>query len=90
MNPPRIPVGTHGPAYELAPLPFTLLCFTVLCVLAAHAPHMPAWYTAVLAAIVAARWRQRRRTTRSGHVIKRRRAERVKVVAGDRQADLHR
>jgi transglutaminase-like putative cysteine protease len=60
VKPPRIPAGTHGLPSELAPLPFTLLCATVLCVLAAHAPHMPAWYTAVLAAIVAARWRQRR------------------------------
>ncbi|MBU6478827.1 MAG: DUF3488 domain-containing protein, partial [Xanthomonadaceae bacterium] len=56
-----MPTGTHGPASGLAPLPFTLLCATVLCVLAAHAPHMPVWYTAVLAAIVAARWWQRRR-----------------------------
>jgi transglutaminase-like putative cysteine protease len=61
VKPPRIPAGAHGAASELAPLPFTLLCVTVLCVLAAHAPHMPVWYTAVLVAIVAARWRQRRR-----------------------------
>jgi len=61
VKPPRIPAVTHGPSTELAPLPFTLLCITVLCVLVAHAPHMPAWYTAVLAAIIAARWRQRRR-----------------------------
>ena len=61
MKPPRIPAGTHGLPSELAPLPFTLLCATVLCVLAAHAPHMPAWYTAILAATVVARWRQRRR-----------------------------
>ncbi|MDE2498368.1 MAG: DUF3488 domain-containing transglutaminase family protein [Xanthomonadaceae bacterium] len=61
MKAPRIPTGTHGPASGLAPLPFTLLCATVLCALAAHAPHMPVWYTTVLAAIVAARWWQRRR-----------------------------
>ena len=61
MKPPRIPAGTHGLPNGLAPLPFTLLCVTALCVLAAHAPHMPAWYTAVLVAIVAARWWQRRR-----------------------------
>ncbi|HJR10459.1 MAG TPA: DUF3488 and transglutaminase-like domain-containing protein [Rhodanobacteraceae bacterium] len=61
MKAPRIPTGTHGPASGLAPLPFTLLCVTVLCVLAAHAPHMPVWYAAILAAIVAARWWQRRR-----------------------------
>jgi len=61
VKPPRIPAGTHGLPSELAPLPFTLLCATVLCVLAAHAPHMPAWYTAILAATVVARWRQRRR-----------------------------
>ncbi|HKV64881.1 MAG TPA: DUF3488 and transglutaminase-like domain-containing protein [Rhodanobacteraceae bacterium] len=61
MKPSRVPAGTHAPATELASLPFTLLCVTVLCVLAAHAPHMPAWYTAILAAIVAARLWQRRR-----------------------------
>lgn len=59
--PPPIPLGTHGAISELAPLAFNLLSITVLCVLASHAPHMPAWYTAILAAIVAARWRQRRR-----------------------------
>jgi hypothetical protein len=58
---PSIPLGTHGATEALAPLAFDLLCLTVLCVLASHAPHMPAWYTAVLAAIVAARWLQRRR-----------------------------
>jgi len=57
---PAIPLGTHGATEELAPPAFNLLCITVLCVLAAHAPHMPAWYTAILAAIVAARWWQRR------------------------------
>ena len=61
MKAPSIPLGTHGATEELAPLAFNLLCITVLCVLAAHAPHMPAWYTAILAAIVAARWLQRRR-----------------------------
>ena len=50
MKAPRIPTGTHGPASGLAPLPFTLLCVTALCVLAAHAPHMPVWYAAILAA----------------------------------------
>ena len=61
MKASRIPAGTHGTPSELAPLPFTLLCITTLCVLAAHAPHMPVWYTAILAAIIAARWLQRRR-----------------------------
>lgn len=61
MKAPAIPVGTHGAISELTPLAFALLCITVLCVLASHAPHMPAWYTATLAAIVAARWWQRRR-----------------------------
>jgi transglutaminase-like putative cysteine protease len=60
VKPPRIPAGTHGVTDRLAPRTFTLLCVTVLCVLAAHAPHTPVWYTAVLVAIVAARWRQRR------------------------------
>jgi transglutaminase-like putative cysteine protease len=41
-------------------MPFNLLCATVLCVVAAHAPHMPVWYTAALVAILAARWWQRR------------------------------
>ena len=61
MKAPRVPAVIHGSPTELASLPFALLCVTVLCVLVAHAPHMPVWYTAVLAAIVAARWRQRSR-----------------------------
>lgn len=60
----RTPPGTRGPALILAPLPFNLLCVTVGCVLVAHAPHMPAWYTAALLAIVAVRWWQRRRQHR--------------------------
>lgn len=55
------PPGTRIVATALPPLPFTLLCVTVLCVLAAHAAHLPAWYTATLAAILAARWWHRRR-----------------------------
>jgi transglutaminase-like putative cysteine protease len=55
------PPGTRVVASSLAALPFGLLCLTVLCVLAAHAPHLPAWYAAVLGAILAARWWQRRR-----------------------------
>jgi hypothetical protein len=58
------PPGTRVVASALAPLPFTLLCVTVLCVLAAHAAHLPAWYTAALAMILAARWWQRRRQPR--------------------------
>ena len=57
-------MGTRDEAWALGSLPFNLLCVTVLCVLAAHAPHMPAWYTAALAAIIAARWWQRRRQHR--------------------------
>ena len=57
----RPPPGTRDEAWILGSLPFNLLCATVLCVLVAHAPHIPAWYTAALAAIVAARWWQRRR-----------------------------
>ncbi|HEX7326774.1 MAG TPA: DUF3488 and transglutaminase-like domain-containing protein [Rhodanobacteraceae bacterium] len=47
---------------------FTLLCVTVLCVVAAHAPHLPAWYSAPLVAILVARWwrRQRHRGRVSG------------------------
>jgi len=48
-------------APSLAPLPFTLLCLTVACVLTAHAAHMPVWYTPALGAILAARWWHRRR-----------------------------
>ena len=54
------PPGTRVVTSSLALLPFTLLCITVLCVLVAHAAHMPVWYTAVLAAILVARWWQRR------------------------------
>lgn len=54
------PPGTRVVASLLGSVPFNLLCATVLCVLIAHAPHMPIWYTAALAAILAARWWQRR------------------------------
>lgn len=59
------PPGTRDEAWALGSLPFNLLCVTVLCVLAAHAPHMPAWFTAALVAVVAARWWQRRYQHRS-------------------------
>lgn len=39
---------------------FDLLCLSVACVLAAHAPHMPLWLSAVLAIILLLRWLQRR------------------------------
>ncbi len=58
------PPGTRVVASALASLPFTLLCVTVLCVLAAHAAHLPAWYTTALAVILAARWWQRHRHPR--------------------------
>lgn len=54
------PPGTRTEAWALEDLPFNLLCVTVVCVLAAHAPHLPAWYTVALLAIVVARWWQRR------------------------------
>ncbi len=59
---PRVetPPGTRVVASALGALPFNLLCASVLCVLAAHAPHLPAWYTAALAGLLAARWWQRR------------------------------
>ncbi|TAN04216.1 MAG: DUF3488 domain-containing protein [Rhodanobacteraceae bacterium] len=60
----RVPPGTRDEAWALATLPFNLLCLTVVCVLAAHAPHMPVWYTAALFAIVLARWWQRRQEHR--------------------------
>ncbi len=56
--------GTRRQAPALTPLAFNLLCITVACVVAAHAPHVPAWYTAALAAIIAARWWQHRRQSR--------------------------
>ncbi|HEU4855962.1 MAG TPA: DUF3488 and transglutaminase-like domain-containing protein [Rhodanobacteraceae bacterium] len=65
MKRPHAPPGTHSEAWALAPLPFTLLCLTVASVLAAHAPHMPAWYTAALVAATVARWWQRRRRRRA-------------------------
>jgi hypothetical protein len=58
------PPGTRVVASALASLPFTLLCVTVLCVLAAHSAHLPAWYTTALAVILAARWWQRHRHPR--------------------------
>ncbi len=60
----RVPPGTRIEAWALDDLPFNLLCVTLVCVLAAHAPHLPAWYTAALLAIVAARWWQRRQRRR--------------------------
>ena len=64
MKRPDAPPGTQVVPSSLAPLPFTLLCVTVLCVLASHVSHMPAWYTAALGLILAARWWQRRRQPR--------------------------
>lgn len=61
----RVPAGTRSDAQQLGVLPFTLLCITVLCVLVAHAPHMPVWYTAILVATTLARWWQRRRRRHS-------------------------
>jgi protein-glutamine gamma-glutamyltransferase len=58
------PPGTRIVASALAPLAFSLLCMTVLCVLAVHAAHLPVWYTAALAVILAGRWWQRRRQPR--------------------------
>lgn len=40
---------------------FDLLCLTMAAVLALHAPHLPWWFTSVLAAGLVARWWQRRR-----------------------------
>ncbi len=64
MKHPDAPPGTRIVASALAPLPFTLLCVTVLCVLVAHAAHLPVWYTAALAVILGARWWQRHRQPR--------------------------
>ncbi|WP_426271393.1 transglutaminase TgpA family protein [Dyella kyungheensis] len=40
--------------------PFDLLCITVAVVLGVHSPHLPAWLTVVLAAMLGLRWWQRR------------------------------
>lgn len=56
-----VPAGTRTRATTLDPRAFTLLCVTVLCVLVAHAVHLPAWYVAPLAAILGFRWWRRRR-----------------------------
>lgn len=40
---------------------FDLLCLTMAVLLALHAPHLPAWLTAVLALTLGLRWWQRRR-----------------------------
>ncbi|MGH8192701.1 MAG: transglutaminase TgpA family protein [Rhodanobacteraceae bacterium] len=58
------PPGTRVVASALGPLPFNLLCATVLCVLGAHSPHLPPWYIAALMIILAGRWWQRRRQHR--------------------------
>ncbi|MBN8736745.1 MAG: DUF3488 domain-containing transglutaminase family protein [Xanthomonadales bacterium] len=55
------PPGTRVIASTLGALPFDLLCLTVLCVVGAHVPHLPIWYTATLAAIVVVRWWRRRK-----------------------------
>jgi len=52
---PQAPIGTR---------PFDLLCLTVAVVLGVHAPHLPIWLTAALAATLGLRWWLRR--TRSG------------------------
>lgn len=51
----------HRPREPLDGRPFDLLCLTVAVVLAVHAPHMPVWLSAALAATLGARWWQRRR-----------------------------
>lgn len=60
----RVTTGKRPAAPPLATLAFNLLGLTVACVLAAHATHLPAWYSAALAAILAARWVQRRQHRR--------------------------
>ncbi|MGH8183194.1 MAG: transglutaminase TgpA family protein [Rhodanobacteraceae bacterium] len=60
----RAPPGTREQAWALEALPFNLLCITVACVLTAHAPHLPVWYSAALFAVVVARWWQRRQQHR--------------------------
>lgn len=45
----------------LAPRSFDLTVLTMLMVLAVHAPHLPAWLSTALGAVLALRWWQRRR-----------------------------
>lgn len=50
---------------------FDLLCLSVACVLAAHAPHLPIWLSAALLAVLILRWLQRRyRLTRVASVAR--------------------
>ncbi len=54
-------VGTAQEAIALDARSFDLLCLTVACVLATHAPHLPPWFALALILILLARWLQRRR-----------------------------
>lgn len=62
MNPFRRRART--PAAVLDARVFDPLCLTMAVVLAVHAPHLPAWLTAVLAALLGLCWWRRRRRRR--------------------------
>lgn len=64
MKQAPLPLDVKVVATTLDARAFTLLCVTALCVLAAHATHLPPWFTVPLVAILALRWRQRRRMHR--------------------------
>ena len=57
----RLALFRRSPRVPLETRPFDLLCLTVAVVLGVHAPHMPVWLSASLAATLALRWWQRRR-----------------------------
>ena len=49
---PRLPLGARA---------FDLLCLTILVVLAAHAAHLPVWFSGALLLVLGLRWWQRRK-----------------------------
>ncbi|WP_243040031.1 transglutaminase TgpA family protein [Dyella sedimenti] len=57
----RLHLFRRKPVPPIGTRPFDLLCLTTAVVLGVHAPHLPVWLTAALAATLAARWWQRRR-----------------------------
>lgn len=57
----RFSLFKRKPPEPLGGRAFDLLCLTVAVVLGVHAPHMPAWLSAALAATLILRWWQRRR-----------------------------
>ncbi|WP_430389456.1 transglutaminase TgpA family protein [Dyella sp. 20L07] len=59
----RFALFKRKPSAPLNTRAFDLLCLTVAVVLAVHAPHLPIWLSAALAATLGMRWWQRRHRT---------------------------